>query len=67
MIIIKLKFQSRGSPKYEGAALVLNELNSGSELEFSFDVKNYELGAQTEHEFQYKQLIQKKSAHSLNY
>ena len=28
-----------GSPKYEDAALVLNELNSRSELEFSFDVK----------------------------
>ena len=55
-----------GSPKYEDAALVLNELNSGSELEFSFDVKNYELGAQTEHEFQYSLANSKKGqAHSL--
>lgn len=52
-----------GSPKYEDAALVLNELNSGSELEFSFDVKNYELGAQTEHEFQYSLANSKKGQH----
>ena len=52
-----------GSPKYEEAALVLNELNSGSELEFSFDVKNYELGAQTEHEFQYSLANSKKGQH----
>ena len=52
-----------GSPKYEDAALVLNELNSGSELEFSFDVKNYKLGAQTEHEFQYSLANSKKGQH----
>lgn len=52
-----------GSPKYEDAALVLNELNSESELEFSFDVKNYELGAQTEHEFQYSLANSKKGQH----
>ena len=52
-----------GSPKYKDAALVLNELNSGSELEFSFDVKNYELGAQTEHEFQYSLANSKKGQH----
>lgn len=52
-----------GSPKYEDAALVLNELNSGSELEFSFDIKNYELGAQTEHEFQYSLANSKKGQH----
>ena len=52
-----------GSPKYEDAELVLNELNSGSELEFSFDVKNYELGAQTEHEFQYSLANSKKGQH----
>ena len=52
-----------GSPKYEDASLVLNELNSGSELEFSFDVKNYELGAQTEHEFQYSLANSKKGQH----
>ena len=52
-----------GSPKYEDAALVLNELNSGSELEFSFDVKNYELGAQTEHDFQYSLANSKKGQH----
>ena len=52
-----------GSPKYEDAALVLNELNSGSELEFSFDVKNYELGAQTEHDFQYNLANSKKGQH----
>ena len=52
-----------GSPKYEDAALVLNELNSGSELEFSFDVKNYELGAQTEHEFQSSLANSKKGQH----
>ena len=52
-----------GSPKYEDAALVLNELNSGSELEFSFDVKNYELGAQTEHDIQYSLANSKKGQH----
>ena len=52
-----------GSPKYEDAALVLNELNSRSELEFSFDVKNYKLGAQTEHEFQYSLANSKKGQH----
>ena len=52
-----------GSPKYEDAALVLNELNSGSELEFSFDVENYELGVQTEHEFQYSLANSKKGQH----
>ena len=52
-----------GSPKYEDAALVLNELNSESELEFLFDVKNYELGAQTEHEFQYSLANSKKGQH----
>ena len=52
-----------GSPKYEDAELVLNELNSGSELEFSFDVKNYKLGAQTEHEFQYSLANSKKGQH----
>ena len=52
-----------GSPKYEDASLVLNELNSGSELEFSFDVKNYELGVQTEHEFQYSLANSKKGQH----
>ena len=52
-----------GSPKYEDAELVLNELSSGSELEFSFDVKNYKLGAQTEHEFQYSLANSKKGQH----
>tara|TARA_B100000963_G_scaffold136382_1_gene118666 strand:- start:216 stop:923 length:708 start_codon:yes stop_codon:yes gene_type:complete len=52
-----------GSPKYEDAELVLNELSSGSELEFSFDVKNYELGAQTEHDFQYNLANSKKGQH----
>tara|TARA_B100001109_G_scaffold62342_1_gene51047 strand:- start:8 stop:715 length:708 start_codon:yes stop_codon:yes gene_type:complete len=52
-----------GSPKYEDAELVLNELNSRSELEFSFDVKNYKLGAQTEHEFQYSLANSKKGQH----
>ena len=52
-----------GSPKYEDAALVLNELNSRSELEFSFDVKNYKLGAQTDHEFQYSLANSKKGQH----
>ena len=52
-----------GSPKYEDAKLVLNELNSGSELEFSFDVKNYELGAQTEHDIQYSLANSKKGQH----
>ena len=52
-----------GSPKYEDAELVLNELSSGNELEFSFDVKNYKLGAQTEHEFQYSLANSKKGQH----
>tara|TARA_B100000575_G_C23104952_1_gene637703 strand:+ start:960 stop:1667 length:708 start_codon:yes stop_codon:yes gene_type:complete len=52
-----------GSPKYEDAELVLNELSSGSELEFSFDIKNYELGAQTERDFQYNLANSKKGQH----
>ena len=52
-----------GSPKYEDAELVLNELSSGNELEFSFDVKNYELGVQTEHDFKYNLANSKKGQH----
>lgn len=52
-----------GSPKYENAQLFLNDLNSGNELEFLFDVKNYGLGTQTDHEFQYSLANSPKGQH----
>ena len=42
-----------GSPNYENSELSLVNLTSNENLEFSFEVENYELGIQTPHEFKY--------------
>lgn len=42
-----------GSPNYENSKLSLVDLTSNEELEFSFEVENYELGIQTPHDFKY--------------
>lgn len=42
-----------GSPNYENSELSLVNLTSNENLEFSFEVENYELGIQTPHDFKY--------------
>ena len=52
-----------GSPKYENSQLFLNNLNIAVESEFLFDVKNYELGAQTKPGFNYSLANSSKGQH----
>ena len=52
-----------GSPKYENSQLFLNNLNLADESEFLFDVKNYELGAQTKPGFNYSLANSSKGQH----
>ena len=43
----------QGSPKYENSSILGVDLNLDEELEFSFELENYELGIQTPHDFEY--------------
>ena len=52
-----------GSPSYENSKLSLVELTSNEELEFSFEVENYELGIQTPHDFKYGLANSRKGQH----
>ena len=52
-----------GSPSYENSKLSLVDLSLNEELEFSFEIENYELGIQTLHDFKYNLANSAKGQH----
>ena len=52
-----------GSPDYNEAKLTLNDFNENDNNEFDFEVENYELGIQTENEFNFKLANSAKGQH----
>ena len=53
-----------GSPMYENSSLKINKINqSGEKYNFSFDIKNYNLGVQTKKEFDYNLANSAKGQH----